>query len=246
MSINHPDQFFDAIFTDPPYYDNVPYSNLSDWFFLRLKSILFDVHPDLFSTPLTPKNDEIIDDLSLFRGMPKAVAKLDDSIRVKDKDDFQDMLSKAFIEFNRILKNDGIITIVYTHKSQEAWDAIINAIIESRLYVTASWPIQTEMLTRLRANRSAAISSSIYMVCRKRNTDEIAYFNEIKHAIKTRIHKKLDQFWAEGIGGSDFFISAIGPAVEVFGTISRNRDGVFFRLMAVFKRKQKLRQLDGG
>ena len=217
MSINHPDQFFDAIFTDPPYYDNVPYSNLSDWFFLRLKSILFDVHPDLFSTPLTPKNDEIIDDLSLFRGMPNAVAKLDDSIRVKDNDDFQDMLSKAFIEFNRILKNDGIITIVYTHKSQEAWDAIINAIIESRLYVTASWPIQTEMLTRLRANRSAAISSSIYMVCRKRNTDEIAYFNEIKHAIKTRIHKKLDQFWAEGIGGSDFFISAIGPAVEVFG-----------------------------
>ena len=73
------------------------------------------------------------------------------------------------------------------------------------------------MRTRLRASESAALASSIYMVCRKRNRQETAFYNEIKPAIEKRIHEKLDQFWAEGIGGSDFFISAIGPAVEVFG-----------------------------
>jgi adenine-specific DNA methylase len=73
------------------------------------------------------------------------------------------------------------------------------------------------MKARLRAKESAAMASSIYMVCRKRTESKTAYFNEIKPQIEARIKEKLDQFWNEGIGGSDFFISAIGPAMEVFG-----------------------------
>ncbi|MEM3290584.1 MAG: hypothetical protein QW046_03625, partial [Candidatus Micrarchaeaceae archaeon] len=130
---------------------------------------------------------------------------------------FEEMIAKAFGEIYRILKPDGIACIVFTHKSTEAWETIINALVNSGLYITASWPVRTEMKARLRAQESAALASSIYMACRKRSKNKTAYFNEIKSQIEARIQEKLDQFWNEGIGGSDFFISAIGPAMEVFG-----------------------------
>jgi putative DNA methylase len=127
------------------------------------------------------------------------------------------MLKKSFQEIYRVLKPDGIACIVFAHKSTEAWESVINALLSSGLYISASWPIHTEMEARLRAKGSAALASSIYMVCRKRTENKTAYFNEIKSQIEERIKEKLDQFWNEGIYGADFFISAIGPALEIFG-----------------------------
>jgi putative DNA methylase len=130
---------------------------------------------------------------------------------------FEEMIAKAFKECYRVLKPEGIACIVFAHKSTEAWETIINALLNSGLYLTASWPVHTEMKARLRAKESATLASSVYMVCRKRTEKSTAYFNEITPQIEARIKDKLDQFWNEGIGGSDFFISAIGPAMEVFG-----------------------------
>jgi len=213
----YPNNFFDAIITDPPYYDNVPYSDLADFFYVWLKRTIGDLYPELFSTPLTPKTEEIIDSLSLLRGMNKVKAYGLDEIKVKGKADFEAIITKAFREFYRVLKPNGIACIVFAHKSTDAWETIINAILNSGLYLTSSWPIHTEMKERLRARDSATLASSIYMVCRKRTENKTAYFNEIKTNIEQRIMEKLDQFWNEGIGGSDFFIAAIGPAMEVFG-----------------------------
>lgn len=216
-ALSYPDDYFDAIITDPPYYDNVPYSDLSDFFYVWQKRTIGNLYPELFATPLTPKAEEITDSLSLLRGMSKEKAYGFDDIKVKRKEDFESMLTKAFKEIDRTLKPTGIACIVFAHKSTEAWEAIINALLNSGLYLTGSWPLHTEMKARLRAKESAALASSIYMVCRKRINRETAYFNEIKPRIEERIKEKLDQFWSEGIGGSDFFISAIGPAMEVFG-----------------------------
>ena len=201
------DSSLDAVFTDPPYYNSVPYADLSDFFYVWLLRILSNDYPDLLSTPLSPKSEEICE----MAGW--------DSRRYghKTKQFYEEMIKKAFIEINRVMKPNGIANIIYAHKSTDAWEAIINAILESGLYLSGSWPLHTEQKSRLRASESAALASSIYMVCRKRNTNETAFYNEIKPAVEKRIHEKLDQFWAEGIGGSDFFISAIGPAVEVFG-----------------------------
>jgi adenine-specific DNA methylase len=214
-SLPYPDNYFDAVITDPPYYDNVPYSYLSDFFYVWLKRTIGDLYPELFATPLTPKTDEIVA-YSHGEGGFEGGKKF-----------FEDMIAKAFREIYRVLKPDGIACIVFAHKSTEAWETIINALLNSGLYLTASWPVHTEMKARLRAKESAAMASSIYMVCRKRQetgdrTQEtggkrIAYYNEIKPLIEQRVREKLDQFWNEGIGGSDFFISAIGPAMEVFG-----------------------------
>jgi adenine-specific DNA methylase len=201
----YPDNYFDAVFTDPPYYDNVPYSYLSDFFYVWLKRSIGDLYPDLFSTPLTPKSKEIVA-YSHQEGGFEAGKKF-----------FEEMLKKSFQEIYRVLKPDGIACIVFAHKSTEAWESVINALLSSGLYISASWPIHTEMEARLRAKGSAALASSIYMVCRKRTENKTAYFNEIKSQIEERIKEKLDQFWNEGISGADFFISAIGPALEIFG-----------------------------
>ena len=206
-SLFHPDNFFDAVITDPPYYFNVPYADLSDFFYVWLKRTIGDLYSDLFATPLTPKSEEIVQ------------MQHWDPIRYKEKGKiwFENMITKAFKECYRVLKPEGIACIVFAHKSTEAWETIINALLNSGLYLTASWPVHTEMKARLRAKESATLASSIYMVCRKRTEKSTAYFNEIKPQIEARIKEKLDQFWNEGIGGSDFFISAIGPAMEVFG-----------------------------
>lgn len=208
-SLSYSDNYFDAVITDPPYYDNVPYSYLSDFFYVWLKRSVGEIYPELFSTPLTPKGDEIV-----------AYSNKEGDYEA-GKRRFEEMITKSFKEICRVLKPEGIACIVFAHKSTDAWETIINALLNSGLYMTASWPINTEMQARLRAKESAALASSIYMVCRKRQEGHVAYYNEIQPAISERIHKKLDQFWEEGIGSSDFFISAIGPAVEVFGKYER-------------------------
>jgi len=208
-SLPYPDSLFDAVITDPPYYDNVPYSYLSDFFYVWLKRTIVDLYPDLFATPLAPKAGEIV-----------AYSHEDDGFE-GGKKRFEEMIARAFCEINRVLKPEGIACIVFAHKSTEAWETIISALLNSGLYLTASWPVHTEMKARLRAKESATLASSIYMVCRKRTEEKTAYYNDIKPQIEKCIKEKLDQFWNEGIGGSDFFISAIGPAVEVFGQYSR-------------------------
>ncbi|MBC7239942.1 MAG: DNA methylase, partial [Chloroflexi bacterium] len=95
------------------------------------------------------------------------------------------------------------------------------ALLEAGLYLTASWPIHTEMQSRLRAQESAALASSIYMVCRKRAAQEVGEYGPVREAVARRVRERLAHFWEEGIRGGDFFMSAIGPAVEAFGRYAR-------------------------
>ncbi|MFZ5805016.1 MAG: DUF1156 domain-containing protein [Acidobacteriota bacterium] len=209
-ALPYPDNFFDAVLTDPPYYDNVPYSDLSDFFYVWLKRTIGDLYPDLFATPLTPKSEEMVADASKANGMENALRR------------FEQMLTQAFAEIRRVLRPDGIAVIVFAHKTTAAWETVINALLDAGLYMTASWPIHTEMQARLRAQESAALASSIYMVCRKRPADAPAgEFPTVRREIEARIRQKLTQFWGEGIRGADFFMSAIGPAVEAFGKYAR-------------------------
>lgn len=204
--IPYDDKTFDAIFTDPPYYNSVPYADLSDFFYVWLKRTLNKFFPQLFATPLTPKTEEAVE----MSGW--------DSKRYSHKDDtfFEKQLGKSFQEMYRVLKSGGISIIVYAHKTTEGWETMLNALINAGFIVTASWPIHTEMKSRLRAKASAALASSIYMVCRKSERKSLGFWKDLKPKIKTKVEKKLKQFWNEGIVGGDLFISAIGPGMEVF------------------------------
>jgi len=211
-ALPYENDFFDAVFTDPPYYDNVPYSYLSDFFYVWLKRTLGDLYPELFSTPLTPKKNEIV-------AYSKGPGGFDEG-----KKYFEDMLKKSFQEIRRVLKPDGIAVIVYAHKSTEGWETLINSLLDSGLIMTGAWPLSTEMASRLRANESAALASSIYIVARKMKRLSTGFYNEVKEELKQHLNKKLERLWSEGIGGADFFIAAIGSAIEVFGKYEKVMD----------------------
>jgi putative DNA methylase len=204
------DNHLDAILTDPPYYDNVPYAALSDFFYVWLKRAIGDYFPELFATPVVTKIGEIVHDRP---------HKLSDSHKTKEF--FEEKLCQSFKEMHRILKPEGIAVIVYAHKTTEGWETMLNGLAQAELVVTGSWPVHTERGERLVAAQTAALASSIYMVCRKMEREPVGFWNELQPKIQERVEHKLAQFWAEGIAGGDFFISAIGPGMEEFSRYER-------------------------
>ncbi|MBA7565228.1 hypothetical protein ES708_06904 [subsurface metagenome] len=204
-SIPYSDNYFDAIFTDPPYYDNINYAELSDFFYVWLKRTIGDLYPDLFATPLVPKSQEIVANPIRQDGKHEAKAF------------FESMLKKSFQEIYRVLKSNGVATIVYAHKSTSGWETLINSLLDSGLVVTGAWPINTEMQARLTAKESASLASSIYIITRKTKREPTGFYNNIKEELKTYLYEKLERLWREGISGADFFIAAIGSAIEIFG-----------------------------
>jgi len=211
-SLSFSDNFFDAVFTDPPYYDNINYAELSDFFYVWLKRTIGNLYPELFSTPLVPKTKEIVANPVRQGSQQKA------------KTFFEENLKKSFQEIYRVLKPDGVTTIVYAHKTTSGWETVINALLDSGLLVTATWPINTERTTRLNAKEAATLASSIYIVCRKIEKEKVGWFNEVKEETKTYLKEKLERLWGEGISGPDFFIGGIGSAIEIFGKYEKVLD----------------------
>jgi len=205
----YPDNHFDAVTTDPPYYDAVPYADLSDFFYVWLKRSVGFLYPKVFRTPLTPKSPEIIQEPARYGDDAAAKAF------------YECEMTRAFAEARRVLRPDGIFTVVFAHKSTAAWETLINSLLEAGLVVTASWPLHTERPGRLRAHESAALASSIFIVCRARAAETEGYLDDVRQELATTIRERLDFFWKQGIRGADFFISAIGPAVSVFGRYSK-------------------------
>jgi adenine-specific DNA methylase len=196
-----------AIITDPPYYDAVPYSDLSDFFYVWQKRNLRTTYDELFKTPLTPKSEEIISHLG--KNYPG---------RQKTANDYEDGMAQAFVEMNRTLDGNGIGAVMFAHKTTSAWETIIGGLIRSGLLVTSSWPFHTEMASRLRGHGSAALASSVTIICRKRSLDAVeGLWDDVRSELNETATERLDFFWNQGIRGADFFISAIGPTLSVFG-----------------------------
>ncbi len=148
-------------FTDPPYYDAIPYSDLSDFFFSWLKRSLPDsqILQDPFdpTNALSPKAAEIVQDETRRKNG-----------RVKDTSFFEDSMASAFSEGRHVSREDGMGCVVFAHKTTEGWEALISGMIRGGWVITASWPLSTERGARLRARDSAALATSIHLVCRPR------------------------------------------------------------------------------
>jgi len=205
-SLPFEDGFFDAVFTDPPYYHNINYAELSDFFYVWLKRALGDLYPDLFLSTYVPKKKEMVANPARHGDSKKA------------KKFFEETLKISLKEIKRVLKPGGIANIVYAHKTTHGWETVINALMDSGLMVTASWPVSTEMRGRMLAQGSAALASSIYIVARKPDFEkETGYYEEVMVDLKEKLGEKLESLWDEGISGPDFFIAAIGAGLEVVG-----------------------------
>ncbi|MBI2806088.1 MAG: DUF1156 domain-containing protein [Planctomycetes bacterium] len=200
-----------TIMTDPPYYDAVPYSELSDFFYVWLKRVLAPTYQSLFSTLLTPKADEMVSHLGTSYPGKRKTAQ-----------DYEQSMLKAFSEMARVLAEGGVVGVMFAHKTTSAWETLIGGLLKSGLFVTSSWPLHTERTSRLRAMDSAALASSILIVCRKVSSQtHDGLWDDVRKELNEVAKERLGFFWSQGIRGADFFISAIGPALSVFGKYQR-------------------------
>ena len=206
---------FDLICTDPPYYDAIPYSDLMDFFHVWLRRVLRGVSPEtdaVFAEALGPKWDaeagdgELIDDASRFGGDRHA-----------SKKNYEDGMARAFSGFHEALRDDGRLVIVFANKQPDAWETLVSALTRAGFVVDGSWPIQTERQSRQRSLASAALSSSIWLVCKKRPASaRPGWDGKVLAEMRENITKRLHDFWDAGIRGPDFVWSATGPALEAF------------------------------
>jgi len=210
-----PDDTCDVWFTDPPYYDAIPYADLSDFFFVWLKRSL-PGHPllrDPFDpdNKLTPKTREVVqDEIKQINGRPK------------DRIFFEEKMGKAFAEGRRVLKRDGIACVVFAHKTTEGWEALLSGIIKGGMTITGSWPISTERAGRLRARESAVLSASVHLVCRPRFEDaSVGDWGDVLQELPKRVGDWMERLQSEGIRGADLVFACIGPALEIYSRYSK-------------------------
>lgn len=206
---------FDVIVTDPPYYDAIPYSDLMDFFYVWDRRQLADLsgaYQTAFTAPLGPKwrndvNDgELIDDASRFGGNREA-----------SKRNYEEGMARAFKACHTALRPEGRLVIVFAHKQPDAWETLVSAIIKAGFVVDGSWPIQTEQAARMRAQGSAALASSVWLVCKKRDPlARAGWDTQVLKEMESSITTKLRDFWDAGIRGPDFIWAATGPALESY------------------------------
>ena len=210
-----PDESAAVWFTDPPYYDAIPYADLADFFLVWMKRILPN-HPllrDPFdpTNQLSPKDQEAVqDDARLVDGRPKDAAF------------FDAVMGEAFAEGERTLREDGIGAVVFAHKTTEGWEALLSGMIRGGWTITGSWPIATEMGHRLRARESAALATSVHLVCRPRPDDAgIGDWAVVLRELPSRVGDWMERLQGEGVRGADLVFACIGPALEIFSRYAK-------------------------
>lgn len=207
-----PDDSASCFLTDPPYYDAIPYSDLSDFFYVWLKRTVPSTFSRMFTEICAPKEEECIVD----------------ELKGKDKKYFENSMQQAMAEGRRILTPKGIGTVVFANKSASGWEAQLQAMVNAGWIITGSWPIDTEMGSRLRGQNSAALASSIHLVCRPREnpdgslrTDDIGEWADIREELPVRIHEWMPRLRRENVVGADAIFACLGPALEIYSRYSR-------------------------
>ena len=213
-AISCPVDGVDLILTDPPYYDAIPYSDLMDFFYVWLRRAILGLSSDVeavFSNALGPKWDhetgdgELIDDAGRFGGDKE-----------RSKQNYEDGMARSFRSSHAALRPEGRLVVVFANKHPDAWETLVAALIRAGFVVDGSWPIQTEMGNRNRAIASAALSSSVWIVCKKRSATRPGWDNKVLEEMRENITQQLRDFWDAGIRGPDFVWAATGPALEAF------------------------------
>ena len=228
-SLDHiEDGSIDAVVMDPPYGANVMYAELSDFFYVWLKRTAGHVFPDLFRRHLTDKENEAVANSAKFQGQ-RGAASLADR-------DYQERMASIFAECRRVLKPDGIMTLMFTHKATGAWDALTAGLMEAGFIITASWPVNTESEGGLHIKNKAAAKSTIFLVCRPRHhqADETdaegvreelsvygaastpVYWEDVEPRVTHAVRERVEAFQEAGIGGVDLYLASFGPALEEF------------------------------
>lgn len=205
------DQSIDAVVMDPPYYDNVMYAELSDFFYVWLKRTAGYVYPQLFKRKLTDKENEAVANPAKFKGQKKP--------RDLAYADYQSRMAGIFAECRRVLKEDGVLMLMFTHKATGAWDALAKGLMDAGFVISASWPVNTEAEGSLHIKDKAAANSTIFLVCRPRPvgvTDEVVFWEDLEPEVTRAVLQRVESFRKAGISGIDLYLACFGPALEIF------------------------------
>lgn len=202
-------------FTDPPYYDAVPYSDLSDFFYVWLKRCVprdFVLGETVDGTNvLTPKHGEIVQDETKT-----------EAGSTKDRTWFERSMASAFFEGHRVLSRTGMGSVVFAHKTTEGWEALLTGLIGGGWTVTGSWPLSTEAAGRLRARESAALATSVHLICRPRPEDAgVGDWADVLRELPNRVADWMERLQHEGVRGADLVFACIGPALEIFSRYTK-------------------------
>ena len=204
-----PDEAATVWFTDPPYYDAIPYSDLSDFFLALLKRARtgFPLRdPFEKNNLLSPKTQEVVqDETKTADGEPKG------------KQWFEQAMAGAFAAGRRVLKNDGICSVVFAHKTTDGWEALLAGMIFGGWTITGSWPVATERLGRPRSHDSAALATSVHLICRPRPEDApVGEWADVLRELPKRVSDWMRRLQGEGVRGADLVFACVGPALEIY------------------------------
>jgi putative DNA methylase len=202
---------FDAIVTDPPYYDNVGYSDVSDFFYVWLKRSIGQLHTEHLTAELTPKRAEVVASPDRHGGDAETARRA-----------YELMMSEAFEEARRVLKPHGVMICVYAHQTTAGWSTLIEAVRRAGFIVVEAWPLDTEMPTRGRAQASAALASSIFLIARPRIEQRTGdWAHEVRPELQKIVVERVGELAALGITGTDLVIAAIGAGMRAYTKFGR-------------------------
>ena len=200
---------------DPPYYDNVMYAELSDYFYVWHKRTLGRLWPDLFADQLTNKHDEAVTNKARFAHTGRRAKTLADH-------DYTAKMAAIFAECHRVLEPSGVMTVMFTHKRADAWDSLGTALLRAGFEIRASWPVHTESEQSLHQARQNAVKSTMFLSCRKRTedgaNDGTVYIDDIAAGIRDAAGEALARGHQQGLVGVDLLLSTYGPALSVLSS----------------------------
>jgi len=214
-SLALPDRSVTHICMDPPYYDNVMYAELADYFYVWEKRTLGRLIPDYFHDDLTDKDNEAVANPARFATMGKRKKELADL-------DYEAKMTAIFAEAKRVLADGGVLSVMFTHKRAEAWDTLGMGLLQAGFTIETSWPVNTESEVSLHQANMNSAASTIMLVCRKRverDDDRKVYLDDIEHDIRQTARDAVTRFQDDGIDGVDLLLSTYGPTLSV---ISQN------------------------
>lgn len=200
---------------DPPYYNNVMYAELADFFYVWEKRTLGRLVPDYFRDELTDKDNEAVANPARFAAMGRRKNELADL-------DYESKMTSIFAESRRVLSDDGVLSVMFTHKRAEAWDTLGMGLLQAGFTIETSWPVNTEAETSLHQANMNSAASTIMLVCRKREdreTEHRTYLDDIEQDIRLAARDAATRFQHDGIDGVDLLLSTYGPTLSV---ISQN------------------------
>jgi putative DNA methylase len=206
LKLTYSDNEFDAVVTDPPYYDSRSYSNLSDHFYVWHKISIGHLFPEHFGGQLTPKKQEAIAAPYRHNGDSDAA---DASYEV--------MMQRAFLEAHRVLKPQAPFICVYAHKTTAGWATLISALMNAGFTVDEAWPIAMERRSRQNAQSTGALASSILLIARKRDEVKTGNYDEhVKPALEQIVRERVSTLWDGGVSGADLVIACVGAGLRAF------------------------------